>query len=174
MNDARIAGNTKEAIDILGNKWTYECMGCAIVNGSLTPPGNIIYNSERFILAADPEVPVPGFLVVNSKRHIRSISDLTVQERIEMINIVAHAEKALKQLDIASEITIVQEERSKHLHIWIFPTTDWMIEKFGKGIQYLRDIFTYAQEHVKDETISNTLKYIELVRNYFIEHDINN
>ena len=174
MTDERVAGNTKETIDILGNKWTYECMGCDIVNGSIIPPGNIIYNGNSFVLAADPKVPVPGFLVVNSKRHIRSISEFTVQERIEMINLVAHAEKALKELNLANGIIIVQEECSKHLHVWIFPTTDWMIEKFGKGVQYLRDIFTYAQEHVNDDTIANTLECIELVRNYFNEHDINN
>ena len=174
MTVERVASNIKQATDILGNKLTYECMGCAIVSGAITPPGNIIHNGNGFILAADPEVPIPGFLVVNSKRHISSISELTVEERIEMINIVAHAEKALKQLKLANEITIVQEERSKHLHVWIFPTNDWMIEKFGKGVQYLRDIFAYAQDHANDDTIANILECIRLVRNYFNKNDINN
>lgn len=30
MNDKNFAGNSRSAIDFLGNEWTYECMGCAI------------------------------------------------------------------------------------------------------------------------------------------------
>ena len=32
MNDNNFAGNSKKAIDFLGNEWTYDCMGCAIAN----------------------------------------------------------------------------------------------------------------------------------------------
>lgn len=54
-------------IDILGNKWTYECLGCSISNKSVTPPGGIIYDGRYFILAADTEVPIPGFLIITCK-----------------------------------------------------------------------------------------------------------
>ena len=140
MKDANFAGNSKSCVDILGKEWHYDCMGCAIGRGDIETPGGVIFAGDIAILAADPEIPIPGFLVVNVKRHINSFADLTPAERIEIVNVITYAEKAQKELGVTQEITIVQEERSKHFHVWIFPTHPWMEEKFGKGISYLRDI----------------------------------
>ena len=79
----------------------------------------------------------------------------------------------MKELDIIKEITLVQEERSKHLHIWIFPIYKWMTEKFGEGVKYLRDISEYAQKNVSVDNVEEILDVIEKVRKYFKEHDIN-
>ena len=73
----------------------------------------------------------------------------------------------MKELNITNEVTLVQEERSKHLHIWIFPNYDWMTEKFGKGIKYLRDISEYAQKNANERKIKEVLEVIERVKNYF-------
>ena len=54
--------------DILGNEIKSECVGCAIVRGEVKLPGGIIYDGESIILAADPEIPIPGFLIITSKR----------------------------------------------------------------------------------------------------------
>lgn len=163
MNDKNFAGNAKTSVDFLGNEWHFNCMGCAIVGGDIKVPGGIIYNGNAAILAADPEIPIPGFLVVNSKRHIRSFSELNSDECHEIIDLIVDAEKALKSLGI-SEVTIVQEERSSHLHVWIFPNYDWMTEKYGKGITYLREISEYAKEKATEEDKAETLRIIEEVR----------
>ena len=173
MNDNNFAGNSKYGIDFLGNEWKYECMGCAISSGKIKIPGGIVYEGKYTILGADPEIPIPGFLIVTVKRHINSFSQLTKEERIEIGNVIAYAEKALKELDIIKEITLVQEERSKHLHIWIFPIYKWMTEKFGEGVKYLRDISEYAQKNVSVDNVEEILDVIEKVRKYFKEHDIN-
>lgn len=173
MNDNNFAVNSKSAVDFLGNVWNYDCMGCAIARGEIKMPGGIIYEGNCTILASDPEIPIPGFLVVNFKRHINSFSELTKEERNEVGNVIAYAEKALKELNITKEITLVQEERSKHFHIWIFPNYDWMTEKFGKGITYLRQISEYAQKNANNEIITEVLNVGEKVRKYFEKHDIN-
>ena len=152
--------------DFLGNEMTFDCMGCDITSGKLTIPGGIIYQGDAAILAADPEAPIPGFLVVNVKRHVRSLSELNDAERHEVVDVVASAEEALKSLGI-SEVTLVQEERSSHLHIWIFPNYNWMTEQFGKGVSYLRDIIYYAKDHADDATRQETLATIDKVRTYF-------
>lgn len=172
MNDNNFAGNAKKAIDFLGNEWKYECMGCSIAKGEIKIPGGTIYEGKYTILGADPEIPIPGFLIVNIKRHINSFSELTKEERNEVGNVIAHTERALKELGTIKEVTLVQEERSKHLHIWIFPTHDWMIQKFGKGITYLRGISEYAQKNVNYDEIQNILEVIEKVKQYFKEHNI--
>ena len=172
MNDKNFAGNSKSCVDILGNEWHYDCMGCAIGRSDIETPGGVIFAGDIAILAADPEIPIPGFLVVNVKKHINSFSDLNPSERVEIVNVITHAEKALKELGVTKEITIVQEERSKHFHVWLFPTHEWMVEKFGKGISYLRDISQYAKENANEETIAQVLSIVDNVRKYFQEHDI--
>ncbi len=172
MEDNNFTGNSRYAIDFLGNELKYECMGCAISSGKIKIPGGIIYEGKHTILGTDPEIPIPGFLIGNVKRHINSFSQLTKEERNEIGNIIAYAEKALKELDITEEVTLIQEERSKHLHTWIFPTYSWMTEKFGKGIKYLRDISEYAKKNVSEDDIKEILNVIQKVRKYIEKHDI--
>lgn len=157
----------KQIKDFLGNTFDFKCMGCAISNGKISIPGGIIYNGKYALLGVDPEIPIPGFLVVNTKRHVRSLADFETDELMEIGLIIKNAEKALKTLNITSEITLVQEERSKHFHVWIFPMHEWMIEKYGKGITYLRDISKYVQENATEKDINETLMVADKVRNYF-------
>ena len=152
--------------DILGNEIKSECVGCAIVRGEVKLPGGIIYDGESIILAADPEIPIPGFLIIKSKRHIQSFAELTVDERAEIGNTIAIAERAIKDLKIAETVTLVQEERSKHFHIWIFPNQEWMLEKFGYGLQYLREINAYARENASDEDVIRVIKVAEEIKEY--------
>ena len=128
---------------------------------------------KNAILGADPEIPIPGFLIINVKRHIRSFSQLDKEERNEIGNLIVYAERALKELKLVEEVTLVQEERSKHLHIWIFPNYHWMTEKFGKGITYLREISEYAKKNSNEEEIQKVLDTIEKIKTYFKEHNIN-
>ena len=158
---------TKSVVDFLGNKMNFECMGCAISSKKLTIPGGIIYEGKHTILAADPEIPIPGFLIVNVKKHVNSFSQLSKEERYEIVDVIANAEKALRILNITKEVTLVQEERSKHIHIWIFPNYDWMNETFGKGIKYLRDISEYAKKNASKKNIDEVLSIIEKIKTYF-------
>lgn len=169
MNDDKLSGLTRSCIDILGKEWNYECMGCSISNKEIIPPGDIVYEGKHCILASDPEIPIPGFLIINSKRHVKSFSEFEKDERHEIVDVLYNAEKALKKLNICNEFTIVQEERSRHLHVWIFPNYDWMNKKFGKGITYLREISAYAQDNSDDDNIRKVLKVVEDVRNIFNE-----
>jgi len=164
MDDDRLSGKTKNCVDVLGNEWNYECMGCAIRDKEIVPPGGIIYDGKYCILASDPEVPIPGFLVINSKKHIKSFSELGEAERHEIVDVLYKAENALKKLNVSNEFTVVQEERSSHLHVWIFPNYDWMATEFGKGISYLRDISAYAKENSNDDNVKNVLMVVEEVR----------
>ena len=152
--------------DILGNEIKSECVGCAIVRGEIQLPGGVIYDGKSIILAADPEIPIPGFLIITSKRHIQSFAELSSEERTEIGDIIALAQKAIKDLKIAETVTLVQEERSKHFHIWIFPNQEWMQEKFGYGLQYLRKINAYARENASDEDAIRVIKVAEEIKEY--------
>ena len=172
MRNDEFIGKSKSAIDILGNRLHYECMGCAILNGDINVPGGIVYDGEYAMLTADSEIPIPGFLIVNVKRHIKSFSELEKEERIEIANIITYAERAIKSLNIGKEIILVQEEKSDHLHVWIFPYYEWMEKEYGFGTTHLRDIMKYVKNNNK-YSVNDVLNIIEKVREYFNEHDIN-
>lgn len=146
--------------DIINNK----CTGCSVSKGEI---GTIIYETNTFVLNQDPEVPLKGFLVITSKKHVNSFIDYNENEREELLELLFKARKALKDLNICKEVTIVQEERSQHFHIWLFPYFDWMQEKFGKGVKYLRDINEYVVKNATDKQKRDVLDSIEKLKKYF-------
>lgn len=160
MDENTLIGDSKSAVDILGRQWTYECIGCSLGNYDMDPPGGIIYEDDLFIAHQDPEIPIKGFIVLTCKKHFNSINQLDDEQRMKLIELTNKVILYLKELKITEQVTIVQEERSKHLHIWIFPYHSWMDEKFGKGVSYLRDICKYAQQNSTKKEISEILNIV--------------
>ena len=117
--------------DFLGNEWEIDCMGCAISNGSMLVPGGMIQRTPSFCVHQDPLVPLPGFLVIATIRHIRSISELHEIEYEEFSRLVKTTHLAIKEATGVEYLTIVQEESSAHLHLWFFPWTRRVIEQYG-------------------------------------------
>ena len=70
----------------------------AIAKGELTPPGGTIYESRNIVLAADPEVPIPGFLIITGRRHVNSFSMLYKEEWMEIGEVILKAERVIKNL----------------------------------------------------------------------------
>ena len=151
--------------DIINNK----CIGCSIYDGSLVPFGGVIYETENFSLAQDAEVLLDGFLIIQSKKHIKSIAEISEEENLELASLIYKIRKAIKDLNICDEIIFVQEETARHFHIWLFPEYDWIKEKFGKGIKYLRDINEYIKENVTEDDKKKVLDTIEKLKRYFKE-----
>ena len=149
--------------DIINNK----CTGCSVINGDLVPIGGWIYETQNFVLAQDAEVMIEGFLIIQSKKHVNSLIDFSEEESLELAKLLYQTRNALKDLNICEEVTIVQEERSKHFHIWLFPYYDWMKEKFGKGIKYLRDINQYVMDNYTEENKQKVLETCNRLKEYF-------
>lgn len=41
-------------------------------------------------MASDPEIPIPGFLIVNVKRHVNSFSQLSIEEKKKIGNVITY------------------------------------------------------------------------------------
>lgn len=163
MNE-NLIGNSKEMTDFLGKHYQYHCLGCEISAKKIIPPGGFIYEDDTFLLAGDPEIPLEGFLIINVKRHINSIIELTLEEQHRLIEIISKSISILKELNITQEVTLVQEERSKHFHFWIFPNQDWMTQRFGKGVSYIRDICEYLRNHATEGDKKKALETIQKIK----------
>lgn len=138
--------------DIFNKTWEVDCIGCAAASGQMQMPGGIINENKYFQIHQDPEVPLPGFLIINSKQHVKSIMEFTKEEMHELTEIIFYGRKALEKIPGIRSVTIIQEERSPHFHVWLFPWYDWMIEQFGKiSLANIKPIMKYAEENLKTE-----------------------
>ena len=127
--------------DFLGTEWEIDCLGCAIRDRSMLVPGDIILRTEHFIVHQDPLVPLPGFLVIASLRHIQSIEEMDKCEYEQMTWLVRITHRAIKQVTKIEELTLIQEESSKHFHLWFFPWTRKVLDGYGKpSLAKIRDI----------------------------------
>lgn len=160
--------NSKSMIDILGKEWEYDCMGCAIAKHEIIPPGGFIYESDNFIISQDPEIPIKGFIIISTKVHINSFTQLNGSMKLELMDLLSDVIKNLKELGVTEEVTIVQEERSKHFHIWVFPHHEWMDNRFERGVSSLREISKYAKENITEKDIEEILEIVAKLREKFI------
>jgi len=135
--------------DIFNNEFEVECIGCAITNKTLIPIGGIIKETENFILIHDPEIPIKGFLIITSKRHLKSITELSKPEALEFFSLCHEARIALSTFDDVLECSLIQEERSGHFHFWILPRFSWTNELFESSLSAVRPILKYAKENMK-------------------------
>ena len=137
--------------DIYGNTQEVECLSCAIQQGIVKAPGGLIAESKHFKAEQDFEIPIPGFIIVVSKRHVTSIDEFTEEEQIDFIKFWVKVRKAMRQALGLDNVYFVQEEDTEHhFHVWLFPRYDWMTEeKFGRKINSVRPIMEYARKNMK-------------------------
>ena len=54
-----------------------ECLSCAVTSGLVEPTGGVIYEDEYFHAHQDVAYPIPGFVILASKRHFYRMDELT-------------------------------------------------------------------------------------------------
>lgn len=156
----------RTAMDILGNKITYECMGCESANHQLIPPGGYVYEDDFINVAADFEIPIPGFMILGINKHYHSLNQMTEQERKKIMEVLNQTIEIVKKVCQVEEVTVIQEERCKHFHIWILPTYQWM-ETYGKGCFGIKEKFEVAKKENNPDNIKNCLIKVEEIRKEF-------
>lgn len=157
--------------DFLGIEWEIDCMGCAIGDGSMSPPSGFIRVSKHFCVHQDPLIPLPGFLVIASLRHIQSIGEMGAEEYAEFAGLVRAAHCAIKRATVVERLTLVQEESSRHFHLWFFPWTQEVIEIYGRpSLSKIREIMSDLREATLDDRAWIELEAsIEDIRRYWPE-----
>lgn len=138
----------KNIVDLKGQEKKITCLGCAREKGEVTL-GNII-KTKHFDAHQDYEIPIPGFVIISSRRHIQSVDEFTDEEQRDFIEFLCRLRSAQRQVLGIDVVYIVQEEdTSHHFHVWMFPRYDWMAKKFGRKIPSVRPIMEYARENLK-------------------------
>jgi diadenosine tetraphosphate (Ap4A) HIT family hydrolase len=96
--------------------------------------------------------PLPGFIILSTKRHLFSVDELNQEEQEDFMKTLVALRKAMRVVLNIEHVYLILEEdtTSSHFHLWIFPRYDWMTEKFGKKIQSVKPIMEYARDHLKN------------------------
>jgi len=136
--------------DLRGQTKKIACLSCAIRKGEVKSSGGSITSSKYFDAHQDYEIPIPGFVIITSKRHLQSVDEFTEAEQVDFIKFLCHLRSALRQVLGIKVVYLVQEEDTPdHFHIWIFPRYEWMAKKIGRKIQSVRPIMEYARKNLK-------------------------
>jgi diadenosine tetraphosphate (Ap4A) HIT family hydrolase len=155
--------------DFLGKEWDIHCMGCAISDGSMPVPGGFIQKTRYFCVHQDPLIPLPGFLVIASLRHIQSLADMRQDEYEEFAALLKWTHQAIKQVVPIENLTIVQEESSHHFHLWFFPWTQTVVEEYGNpSLARIRGIMSdYRKQPIGEVEWRELETSIEGIKQYF-------
>lgn len=135
---------------------------------SMLVSGGFIQRTEHFCVHQDPLIPLPGFLVIASLRHIQSISDMQLSAYEEFSGLLRTTHYAIKKATNIEHLTIVQEESSTHFHLWFFPWTQSVIEEYGKpSLAKIRDIMAdYKQRSLSELEWRQLKESIEKIKQY--------
>ncbi len=113
-----------EIIDIYDNKKEVNCLGCAIEKWDFVPPGGLIWKTKYFCVNQDCEIPIPGFIIISSNRHIQSIDEFTKDEQKDFISLVVKLRHGMREvLDIEQIDIIMVENGEHHFHFWLLPVS---------------------------------------------------
>ncbi len=140
-------------IDLTGKEQELNgCMSCEVANGSLVPFGGVLYQDEHFAITQDVELPINGFIIISSVRHLEKFTELTEIEQIKLVKLIDKTLNLLRSNDVCQEYNLILEEKHNyHFHIWLMPRHKWMLEKFGKVLKNIKAIQDYATENMRTE-----------------------
>lgn len=138
--------------DFLGIEWDVARMGCAISENSMSAPGGLIQKANFFCVHQDPLNPLPGFLVISSRRHIQSISDLQKSEYGEIFLSSQSDPFRNQDRDRHRESNDYSGREFKPLAFVVFSWTRQIIEKYGKPLlTKIREIIADYRDQTIDE-----------------------
>ena len=146
-----------------------DCMGCAKAKtyGNLDENPGQILRTKNFDISQDFELPINGFIVIGSIRHLKSINEMTMEEKQELIVIIDETIRALKNIGVCSEYDVVWEEKEgNHFHAWLMPRHKYLLDAMGTNIiKKVGELFDYAKTNLRTEEnlneIAKTIKKLK-------------
>jgi len=125
------------------------CPGCSRVEPQ--PTGlDVVLETKYFRVHQDYALPIPGMMVVEVKRHVKSVMEFTANESDEFVSVLIRTRKAMKEAGVI-EANLVQEEKSSHFHAWWLPIYPWMKEATEGKMRNIQLIFDHAKESMTTE-----------------------
>ncbi len=99
------------------------CISCATVAGSFMPPGGIVFEDAKWIVAlrANP-VSVACLPLIILKRHCEDIANLEPEESVSLGSIMQLTARILNEVLKPEKVHFgIYAEQVKHIHIHVLP-----------------------------------------------------
>lgn len=143
------------------------CLTCQF-NKGITTPGGIVFQTKHWLCDHSFDTPLPGFLILKTRRHVESFAYLTQEEACEFGIVLFKLTKALKQVLHPEKIYILKfGEVVKHLHFWLIPRTTEVLKNCGKGPESVMKIIEFYRSNfsIKDKKaeIINIIKQLQML-----------
>lgn len=115
------------------------CLSCNMISGKEKPPGGILFKNELITVAHSiPPAQCKGFMIVQPKRHVEHIAELTEEEIVEIAKAIRNTAKAIKKILNPEKVyTTSFGESVKHVHFYVIPRMKGMP---AKGVATLDEI----------------------------------
>ena len=132
-----------------GKTYSIGCPGCNRIEPQ--PDGlAIVYEDEYFRAHQDYALPIPGMMVIETKRHIKRITEFKRGEKEGIANVLMKIRQAMRSVGL-EEAVLIQQEKSSHFHVWWLPIHPWMREATNGRLRNIQDIFDYAKKNLKNK-----------------------
>jgi diadenosine tetraphosphate (Ap4A) HIT family hydrolase len=152
----------------LSNGQTVEiaCLSCAVTSGLIEPDGGTVVETDYFHAHQDVAYPIPGLMILASKRHIKCFDELYEEEKVDYIHILTKIRKAQRDvLGIKNVYYFYNEDTTHHFHTWMVPRYEWMYE-FGRSVESVRPVLLHARNEMNhEENLHKVMKAIDDLRN---------
>ena len=91
--------------------------------GRVRPPGGIVHEDERFVVYGFPDrCPIPGYVIVASRRHVRGLYDLDPGEAAALGPLAIRIQRAQKAaLGAAHAYLFALGDKVHHFHAHVVP-----------------------------------------------------
>lgn len=142
------------------------CLSCAIVRGERPTLGGTIAETAAFHAHQDVAYPIPGLVIVASRRHVKALDELSDAEAAEFIAFVRKIRARQREvLGIDCVYYFYNEDTSHHFHMWMVPRYDWMTQ-FGRSVESLRPVLLHARDHMNSpEAFAEVARCATALRN---------
>lgn len=156
-------GEEVNVTNFMNEEMVFEgCKSCAIGNHTITNlPGGYLYEDEFVNVTIDPEIPIKGFIVIGTIRHVSTTTLMTKQERMHIEEITNKVKLALEFLG-QKNILLFEDGFVEHYRRWIIPSDEWMFQ-FGRG-KNLKQITMYARKNMTIEQKKEMLLFAQKVK----------
>lgn len=142
-----------------------QCLSCAITSGIIEPTGGTIIETKHFHAHQDVAYPIPGLVILASKRHFYCMDELSEEETKEFMELVQKIRKVQRNnLGIEHVYYFYNEDTTHHFHLWMVPRYEWMSE-FGKSVESVRPVLLHARNNMNNkENLEKVMDSIKIMK----------
>ena len=138
------------------------CPSCHDLTNKFSVADGDIYQNDLVTLTQDWELPIEGFFVIATKRHVEFMSELTKEEMNEVFTVTNKTIALMREVYPGIRYNVLFEEKeNNHFHVWLMPRHDWMFEiAGGNPTKNISAVFKHAKSNFINKETTERIRLI--------------